>query len=734
MAAQITIDQPSGAGSGTPGESRTDIWLSQQVNLTSSGTGSSYLWELLDQPPGSAAVINNPTLVTADITPDVVGTYRFRLTVDGGGSGNVTIRIMRVRYTSTGVLTKRGWALPAVEENDDENNESGNTRGWAPGWESIVSDINAALTTLVYHPGGGVDSGHVFETWEILMETFSGIAGPVVIEVDDSVSSPATIPAGTWSLDQRVTFVGRGVNPQVSLRLGNGAYLENPSGFQRLDVDVNGTDVGSVTLGAGKSCVIEDCNFQNGSSAGPLLTVDQAVILARGATTISTLTAQPAVLCGTTIDVTFVLEDAVSIGIDALAGSPTSVTVNLIGVSSSCSSTQTGLAGTFTINSPTIPEPYTFVYRPGYAGSPKPNVYTSWSTLMTELALVEGPKIVQFDDTDGAVTIPSGTWDFGYTTTLRGLDEDFSTGLVTVTVQNGGVLKDVYAIHGIKIVSTSSSAIFSWKYDGMTQPLVLHMDYEGTIDSTGASAAPFSMGNGDRLIISMRGYSLLKAPSGGSPPVFDLTHANADMTVLMYETSRIENDVIETNATGAATVFLMSNTAQYSQGAKTGLTVSRVASRRRIYTLSKTNITEATGTPVVTGAVYVDPEEIPNFSFWSQFNPTAKFRVIMETTSASQAAVMDLFDTNGVFNAGTPAVVSGSQQDTATGTSPPRPGGGTPLTPNPIVASAYEVDVSTAFFGSSWTDPGVFEARLWVSAAGGGNVATCKSAELIIEW
>jgi hypothetical protein len=83
--------------------------------------------------------------------------------------------------------------------------------------------------------------------------------------------------------------------------------------------------------------------------------------------------------------------------------------VNLIGVSSSCSSTQTGLTGTFTINAPLVPEPYTFVFRPGYAGPSQPNVYTSWAALMADLDAVDGPKVVQFDDTDGAITIPSGT-------------------------------------------------------------------------------------------------------------------------------------------------------------------------------------------------------------------------------------------------------------------------------------------------------------------------------------
>jgi hypothetical protein len=729
MAAQITIDQPSGAGAGTPGESRSDIWLSQQVDLTSSGTGSTYLWEVLDRPPGSTAPLNNPATSVADITPDVAGSYRIRLTVDGGGSGNITTRIVRARYTSTGILTHRGWAPPAVEENDDEDNEGGNTRGWAPEWETIVTDIDAALTTLVYRPASGVNAGHVFDDWATLYETFLGIEGPVEIEIDDSVTSPATIPAGTWDMEERALFVGVGSLP--SLRLWNGAFLEDPAGFRQLNVYVSGTDVGSVVMNASTLLIIEDVGFQNLSTGGPLISLDSGSVWVRGLSTIATSTVQPAILFSPTATAFITLEDSASIGVDAMAGTPVGVTVNLIGVSSSCSSTQTGLAGPLTINGPTLPEPYTFVFRPGYAGAPQPNVYTSWSALMTELGLVDGPKIVQFDDTDGACQIPSGTWDFGDDTTLVGVREGaLGTGVI-VTVLNGGVLRDVHGLgQGLILRSTSATPILTWSTFGTSTPRVLHLNDGAQLDSTGASNPFANLGDGDHLIVVVRETSRILR---GATAVIDLRHANAWLGVRVFDQGGIFNDVISILA-GTAEVNLLSNTAQYKHAVVVGLTVNRVASRRRVFDLSKSNLTEATGTPVIVGAAYIDPEELPNDTFGTQFNRTAKFRVVMETTAPGQAATMDLFDTNGVFNTGTPAPITGSQHDTATGTGPSRPGGGTPLTPNPLVASAYEVDVSAIFFGGAWTNPGVYEARLWIAVAGGGNVATCKSAELIIEW
>src|ERR1700689_3825519 len=50
----IVIDQPTGAGSGTPGVARQDLWQAQQINLSVGiGGNSTFQWDLLDIPPGS---------------------------------------------------------------------------------------------------------------------------------------------------------------------------------------------------------------------------------------------------------------------------------------------------------------------------------------------------------------------------------------------------------------------------------------------------------------------------------------------------------------------------------------------------------------------------------------------------------------------------------------------------------------------------------------------------------
>lgn len=157
MAAEITINQPLGAGAGTPGEARNDLWEGQPVELVaSSGVGTTWLWEFLDKPPSSSATISDETTALATYTPDVVGTYRVRLVED---NTNISVKVLRVRYDSSGVLKDRGWCLPALNEGEDEGvdeaNYGSNTRGWDEPWQVIKDDL-LRIGDIVYDLFKGV--------------------------------------------------------------------------------------------------------------------------------------------------------------------------------------------------------------------------------------------------------------------------------------------------------------------------------------------------------------------------------------------------------------------------------------------------------------------------------------------------------------------------------------------------------------------------------------------------
>jgi hypothetical protein len=155
--AVIVADQSAGAGAGSPGVARKDLWQGRAVSLyLGVGGNTTYLWELLNKPTGSASVLTSSTASTSEFTPDLVGTYRVRLTVNGGGPGNVQTRVYRCRYTNAGALASRGWALPAYGETAAEANYGSNAIGYGEVFETILADI---LANLGGGGGGSVPTG-----------------------------------------------------------------------------------------------------------------------------------------------------------------------------------------------------------------------------------------------------------------------------------------------------------------------------------------------------------------------------------------------------------------------------------------------------------------------------------------------------------------------------------------------------------------------------------------------
>jgi hypothetical protein len=169
MSAIIQIDQVQGGpiSFGAPGIARDDLWQNGTVTLTSFDVSGTYLWELLDKPAGSTALLSASTVQVVTFVPDLPGSYRIRLTVNGGGTGNIQGKIAAVTKDAVGVITRRGWRIPAYNENKESPNEDNfdhgsgpNTRGWNPAYEFIFNDILASLGGVV-PPIGAHLSGEV---------------------------------------------------------------------------------------------------------------------------------------------------------------------------------------------------------------------------------------------------------------------------------------------------------------------------------------------------------------------------------------------------------------------------------------------------------------------------------------------------------------------------------------------------------------------------------------------
>lgn len=737
MAAEITFDQPTGAGSGVAGEARNDIWLSQVVNLVSSGTGTTYLWELLDAPPGSSAAITNDTSSTANLTPDVVGTYRVQLTVDGGGVDNVVVKVIRARFDNSGALASRGWALPAIDEEVGEANYGSNTRHWAEPWESIIPDARKNLTrTLVFRPGGTAD-GNVYTGWADLMGVLAVTEGPVTIEIDDSITSPAVVPIGTWDLENRVTVVGAVRSAVVSLQVGVGSgscTLRNPAGFRNLNIT---NDFGTIDASPGALFFFaEDVAFTGGDTEGGLIVAgDGSKIHLRGKTSFETgdVVLEQALGASATTDV--YLEDFSTIAAGTLSNSSTQVmTVYLANSVTSCSDSHPlEIGGTLTIVSPPAPGgsiATTFVFRPG--DTTIGNVYDDWTLLMADLATKEGPKIIEFDsraDPNTRCDIPAGTHDLQGNTVLRGR-VDLS---VKVLMADGAKFLDATALEsGLEIWSASTDEVFTWSGARILslrdRAQLIGGTYPGQSTPTHPLISGFSnfldMRDQSALLAATTDQVVLETSSGfGTSYIYLFDSA----VIAEAEQSFTPGQPLSAPSGANVIVNLMDQSAVFNHVPFSGLEKALYSVRRERIPLVNGKFTDSTGTPMPIGGGYT-----PGLNdVVRQFTLQVKFRVVIETSNAAagKEAVVDLYDVFGVLT-GTPGVVTGSQIDTGTGSAP----SGGP-TPNPLVPSLYEADITVPVATGLWAvNFGVFEVRLSIATAGGGDFATCKHAEIILEW
>ena len=98
---------------------------------------------------------------------------------------------------------------------------------------------------------------------------------------------------------------------------------------------------------------------------------------------------------------------------------------------------------------------FVFVYRPG--GVAAGNVYTSLPALVTAAAAVQGVKIVQMDNSLGAVAVPAGVFDLGSPTLFIG-DPDLGVP-IPVTFADQAELRNVVGFYDLGLVSLSSKPV-----------------------------------------------------------------------------------------------------------------------------------------------------------------------------------------------------------------------------------------------------------------------------------
>lgn len=197
--AAIRIDQldHSTTPYGVIGRARDDLELDLAVTMRNGDNSgvTGWRWALLSRPRDSTAVLSNPTAPTVTFTPDVEGSYRVRLTVNGGLVGEVatTVAVMR---------DANGLRIPATEESTEANwlvDGVPNAGGWWPDVEAL----------LIYLRDGLAEAAALEPRVDALEDADVALAASIASEAATraaAVSSEATTRAAAdTALSTRVT-------------------------------------------------------------------------------------------------------------------------------------------------------------------------------------------------------------------------------------------------------------------------------------------------------------------------------------------------------------------------------------------------------------------------------------------------------------------------------------------------------------------------------------------------
>lgn len=242
----VTINQPTGAGSGVLGRSRTGLWRGQAINIIAQN-GVKWIWEVLYAPPDSALVLGGETFTnTLTFTPDVRGTWRIQLTIDDGAAS--VVFLVSVSKNESGVNLYRGWRQFAFAERAGEANFTGVAKGNQPELDDIFKEIATSLDagggggsgggSIVYRPAGAV-TGSFYDDFADAVTAAQDLPGEVTLVLDGSLDV-VTLPAGNFDLERRIRLVALGINGTelpLAVEVADGCVLENPVYIEGVNFD-----------------------------------------------------------------------------------------------------------------------------------------------------------------------------------------------------------------------------------------------------------------------------------------------------------------------------------------------------------------------------------------------------------------------------------------------------------------------------------------------------------------
>jgi len=306
--------------------------------------------------------------------------------------------------------------------------------------DQLAANASAVVPTVFVFQDGGVASKNVYDTWAALYAVLSTVAGPKIVEIDDSVTSPCVIPAGTYDVAD-VTFVSKNYTFSATpiLHLADLCVLDNLTHISGgLFVESQSTaPVAVFTAGVHKITIDGQASLRGILAGVPVIDVSGTAILGMSISNNSALGLKSITTSGTG-QVQLLMWNTAQVVTDAVEGNG-AISVSY-DAGSNYSTTQTNFTGAFGSaffdNAPQVGyspsaagnwlvsptqvkaaldelshrEPSTFVYQEG--GTTGKNVFATWAEVMAAISAAgEGPKTILVDSTfTSPCVVPAGSY------------------------------------------------------------------------------------------------------------------------------------------------------------------------------------------------------------------------------------------------------------------------------------------------------------------------------------
>ena len=172
VAANISINAVD--GSNPPNGAALPINTLVALDNQNTGGETTYLWEFLDRPEGSAAALSNPAIQAPTFTPDVEGTYLIKLTVN---------RLLATEATDTVIVGISQLRTDERIPSAGETREESTARGWAQTTNrlfKLLDIVRGDGSMLIGTADGAMSRGNVLRVADV--ETIKvGLPGEEVV-------------------------------------------------------------------------------------------------------------------------------------------------------------------------------------------------------------------------------------------------------------------------------------------------------------------------------------------------------------------------------------------------------------------------------------------------------------------------------------------------------------------------------------------------------------------------